>query len=71
LRNTMFKSSMKSAIKKFEVALTTGNADEAKSALNFAIKKIDMAASKGILHKNAADRKKSQLAVKFNKTIAS
>ena len=70
MRNSMVKSSMKTAIKKFESALTSGNADEATQALSLAVKKIDMAASKGVLHKNAASRKKSRLAIKLNKTQA-
>lgn len=68
--NTIVRSSMKTAIKKFESTLTEGNLDEAKNALSFAVKKIDMAASKGVLHKNAAARKKSNLAIKLNSVKA-
>ena len=65
-RNTMVKTSMKTAIKKFETALASGNTEEAGTAFKFAVKKIDMAASKGVLHKNNAARKKSKLALKLN-----
>ncbi|GLC32232.1 30S ribosomal protein S20 [Clostridium omnivorum] len=66
LRNRMVKSALKTTIKKFEVALTSGNAEEAKLALVNAAKALDMAASKGIIHKNMASRKKSRLASKLN-----
>lgn len=70
IANTIVRSSMKTAIKKFELTLTEGKVDEAKNALAFAVKKIDMAASKGVIHKNAASRKKSNLAIKFNNAKA-
>lgn len=66
LRNRMVKSALKTTIKKFEVALTSGNAEEAKLALVNTAKALDMAASKGIIHKNMASRKKSRLAAKLN-----
>ena len=67
LRNKMVKSALKTSIKKFETAVTAGNAEEAKVLLGSAIKSIDMAASKGIIHKNVASRKKSRLAKLVNK----
>lgn len=67
LRNKMVKSSMRTAIKKFEAALNSGNLDEAKVLLVEAIKKIDKAAAKGVIHANAAARHKSRLTVKLNK----
>lgn len=66
LRNKMVKSSLKTVIKKFEVAVSSGNVEEAKLALVNATKALDMAASKGIIHKNMASRKKSRLAAKLN-----
>ncbi len=62
LRNKMVKSSLKTAVKKVD------NADAAskEAAVRAAIKKVDQACAKGILHKNAAARKKSQLAKKLN-----
>lgn len=70
LRNKMIKSALKTVIKKFEVAVASGNADEAKAAFVNAAKSLDMAASKGIIHKNMAARKKSRLAVKLNSLSA-
>ncbi len=67
LRNKMVKSALKTSIKKFENAITAGNVDEAKVLLDSAIRSVDMAASKGIIHKNVASRKKSRLTLKFNK----
>lgn len=66
LRNKMVKSALKTVIKKFEVAVASGNAEEAKVAYQNATKAIDMAASKGIIHKNMAARKKSRLAARLN-----
>ncbi|ENZ02218.1 30S ribosomal protein S20 [Clostridium thermobutyricum] len=66
LRNRMVKSALKTAIKKFESAVEAKNAEEAKTLFVAATKSLDMAASKGILHKNMAARKKSRLAAKLN-----
>lgn len=67
LRNKMVKSALKTSIKKYETAIEAGNVDEAKVLLGSTIKSIDMAASKGIIHKNVASRKKSRLTLKLNK----
>ena len=66
LQNQMFKSQLKTTIKKFDVSLNEGKA-EAEVAYKNAVKKIDQAVSRGILHKNTAARKKSQLTLKLNK----
>jgi small subunit ribosomal protein S20 len=66
LRNKMVKTSVKTAIKKYETAVQGGNLDEAKLLYASASHAIDKAAAKGIIHKNAASRKKSRLAVKLN-----
>lgn len=66
LRNNMIKSGYKSAIKKFETALESGNIEEAKTLFSEATKKIDQACSKGVIVKNTAARKKSNLAKKLN-----
>ena len=67
LRNNMIKSEYKTAVKKFEVALAEGNKENAENLLKEAVKKIDMAVTKGILHKNTAARKKSAITLKLNK----
>lgn len=66
LNNRMAKSSMKTAVKKFEAAAENKDAG-AKAAFVQATSAVDKAASKGVLHKNAANRKKAQLARKMAK----
>lgn len=58
LRNKITRSALKTAIKKAE----SGD----KESVTLAIKKVDQAAAKGLIHKNKAARKKSQLAKKLN-----
>lgn len=67
LINLNHKTALKTAIKKFEAAVTAGNKDEAKVLFNDAAKKLDQSVNRGILHKNNAARKKSQLALKLAK----
>lgn len=66
LRNTMIKSALKTTLKKFDVALAEGNKEVATVKFNETVKALDMAVTKGILHKNKAARKKSRLATKLN-----
>ena len=66
LKNNMIKSEYKTAVKKFETAVADGNKEKAEEALKLATKKIDSACSKGIIKKNTAARKKSNLAKKLN-----
>jgi small subunit ribosomal protein S20 len=65
-RNRMVKSAVKTAIRRFNEALTAGNMEEAKAKFSFAEKKIMQAASKGIFHKNNASRKVAKLAKQLN-----
>lgn len=66
LRNNMVKSEYKTATKKFEAAVLEGNKKNAEELFKDAIKKIDGACSKGVIKKNTASRKKSNLAKKLN-----
>ena len=59
LRNKMIKSNLKTVLKK-------ADAEKSPEAIKLAIKKVDQACAKGIMHKNCAARKKSQLAKKLN-----
>ena len=61
LRNNMIKTGYRTAVKKFEQAATAGNKEEATTLFKEATKKIDQACSKGVIKKNTASRKKSQL----------
>lgn len=67
LINQQHKTALKTAIKKFDVAVEGGNVEEAKVLFNNAVKKLDQGVKQGILHKNNAARKKSQLALKLAK----
>jgi small subunit ribosomal protein S20 len=66
LLNASQKSSLRTAVKAFETAAASTNVDSAKAALISATKKLDKAATKGLIHKNTANRKKSRLAKKLN-----
>ncbi|WP_019536079.1 30S ribosomal protein S20 [Paenibacillus ginsengihumi] len=70
LRNASQKSALRTAVKAFETAAAGTDLEKAKAALVAASKKLDKAASKGLIHKNAAARKKSRLAKKLNKLTA-
>ncbi|AEG16194.1 30S ribosomal protein S20 [Desulfofundulus kuznetsovii DSM 6115] len=68
LRNKQLKSALRTAIKKFERALTAGvNVEETRELLRRALRAIDKAVTKGIIHKNTAARKKSRLTRRFNR----
>ena len=66
LRNNMIKSGYRTAVKKFEQAIESGNKAEAEKLFVDATKKIDQACTKGVIVKNTAARKKSNLAKKLN-----
>ena len=66
LRNKMIKSALKTYIKKFDVTAQSGDKASSEAAFKLAVKKIDQAVSKGVIKKNTASRKKSQLAQKLN-----
>lgn len=67
IRNASIKSAVKTAIRKYEEALKNAEKEVAQSALRKASVALDKAVTKGVLHKNAAARKKSRLTKRFNK----
>jgi small subunit ribosomal protein S20 len=69
-RNKHVKSMTKTAVKKVVVSANTGDATATQAQLVQAIRAIDKAASKGVLHKNTASRKKSRLTRMVNKATA-
>lgn len=69
-RNISKKSAMRTAIKRFEVAVADKNIAEAEEKLVIASSVIDKNAARGIIHKNKAARKKSRLAKKANQIAA-
>jgi small subunit ribosomal protein S20 len=60
VRNKAVRSELKTRVKAATVAAETG-AENSAEALRLAVKRIDKAAAKGVIHKNAAGRKKSRL----------
>ena len=62
LRNKSVKSSLKTAIRKFNEAVQSGDAETAQTLLRTASRKLDQAASKGVIHKNQAANRKSAMA---------
>ena len=66
LQNKMFKSSMKTEIKKYNAAVASGDKALATAAYTAAVIAVDKAVNKGILHKNNAARKKSSMTIKVN-----
>lgn len=65
LRNQSIKSSLKTETKKLIDLLSSKKLDEAKKQLNIVISDLDKAASKGVIPKNTASRKKSRLTKKL------
>jgi len=57
-RNKAVKSELKTRVKTASVAIGTDTGDD---ALRLAVKRLDMAAAKGVIHKNQAARRKSRL----------
>ena len=66
-RNKAEKSALKTAMKKFEAAAAEGNRTEAEGAYRVAVKAVDKAVAKGILHKNNAAHKKSAMTLQMNR----
>ncbi|MEN3187131.1 MAG: 30S ribosomal protein S20 [Atribacterota bacterium] len=68
LRNKSVKSSAKTYVKRFLELVNSGKTEEARAFLSEVAKKVDMAVSKGVFHKNKAARIKSRLARRLNRT---
>ncbi|GLZ34044.1 30S ribosomal protein S20 [Lentzea sp. NBRC 105346] len=66
LRNKAVKSSLKTAIRKFREAAEAGDKDKALELLQDASRKLDKAATKGVIHPNQAANKKSAMALRAN-----
>ena len=67
-RNTIYRSRVKTMVKKAEQSIFSGSPDEA--TIREAISSLDKAAGKGIIHKNNAARRKSRLMKKLNAATA-
>ena len=66
-KNKANKSELKTNLKKFDAALESGDKAAAEAAYVQAVKIVDKAVQKGLLHKNNAARKKSSMTLKMNK----
>ncbi len=69
IRNRAMRSELKTRARTAVEAAEAGDADAANTALRDAQKRIDMAASKGLLHKSTAARRKSRLAKQVARTL--
>ena len=66
LAHQQLKSTVKNAIKETDKAVAAGNKERAEDRLKLAIKSLDNAKAKGLVHKNKVDREKSRLTKKVN-----
>ncbi len=66
LQNASFKSSVKTAVKAVQSAVTANDKEKALASLSLASKKLDKGQAKGIFHKNYVARHKSSLALLVN-----
>ena len=66
-KNKAAKSALKTVLKKFDAAIVAGDKAAAEAAYKVAVKSVDKACLKGLLHKNNAARKKSGMTLKLNK----
>ena len=65
LRNKAVKSSLKTAIRKYQTAVASGDSATAEPLLRDACRRLDVAASKGVIHKNQAANRKSAITSQF------
>ena len=64
-RNRQYRSKLRSALKTVRAAVTAGKTDEVKRGFSGTVSLIDKMVTKGIIHRNAAGRYKSRLALKL------
>jgi small subunit ribosomal protein S20 len=65
LRNKAVKSELKTVVRSFREAQSSGDAEQAEAALRAASRKLDKAVSKGVIHRNQAANRKSAMAKKL------
>ena len=66
-KNRADKTALKTVLKKFDAAVEAGDKPVGAESCKVAVKAVDHAASKGLIHKNNAAHKKSKMTVKLNK----
>ena len=67
VRNRSHKSALKTQVKRFQAAVSEGNADAARREYVLTTKALDQAAAENLIHKNVASRNKSRLAKQLAK----
>lgn len=70
LRNRIVRSATRTLVKNAEAAIAAGDPEEARTAVRAALSGLDRAAKKGVVHANAAARRKSRLVLKYNAAVA-
>ena len=71
VRNAGVRTSVRTAVKTTRTSLAAASVEEARASLARAIQLLDRAVTKGVVHKNAAARKKSRLTRQLNALAAS
>ncbi len=66
MRNRVYRGTARTYVRKAEAAIKVGDAQASQEEVLKAIKALDKAASKGVIHKNNAARRKSRLVKKLN-----
>lgn len=66
VRNQAVKSELKTLVRKTREAVEAGDKELAEENLKIASRKLDVAVSKGVIHKNQAAKRKSKLAARVN-----
>ena len=70
LRNRIVRSATKTIVKNAEATIAAGDPEAARLAVRAALSKLDRAAKKGVVHANAAARRKSRLVLRYNAAVA-
>ncbi len=70
LRNRIVRSATRTIVKKAEAAIAAGDPEAARLAVRAALTNLDRTAKKGVIHANAAARRKSRLLLKYNAAVA-
>ncbi len=66
VRNAAVRSTIRTAVKSARTAIESGPADQARETLHRTIQALDKAVTKGVIHRNAAARRKSRLTRQLN-----
>jgi small subunit ribosomal protein S20 len=70
VRNAAVRTSVRTAVKTTRTSLAAASVDEARASLARAVQLLDRAVTKGVVHRNAAARKKSRLTRQLNALAA-